>query len=177
MIPNLGKGLSLAGLLGMSGCSALYSGAAPFQKDPARATSFANIGGALGPLEAALISNKKEDPKCREDVVVINRPAPSQPQVRSEAIQNYLEDKYLPKIKELDEIEKTRDLTSIERRYRTLLMHRIDSSVPFEEIPEGSEIARRYVSILNELRNIEKNRLLTSEEQVRRDYVQLSLNK
>ena len=174
MIPNLGKGLSLAGLLGMSGCSALYSGAAPFQKDPARATSFANIGGALGPLEAALISNEKKD---RGDVVVINRPASSQPQVRSEAMQNYLEDKYLPKIKELDEIEKTRDLTSIESRYRTLLMHRIDSSVPFEEIPEGSEIARRYVSILNELRNIEKNRLLTSEEQVRRDYLQLSLNK
>ena len=174
MTPKLGKGLSLAGLLGMSGCSALYSGAAPFQKDPARATSFANIGGALGPLEAALISNEKKD---RGDVVVINRPAPSQPQVRSEAIQNYLEDKYLPKIKELDEIEKTRDLTSIESRYRTLLMHRIDSSVPFEEIPEGSEIARRYVSILNELRNIEKNRSLTSEEQVRRDYLQLSLNK
>jgi len=158
----------------MSGCSALYSGAAPFQKDPARATSFANIGGALGPLEAALISNEKKD---RGDVVVINRPASSQPQVRSEAMQNYLEDKYLPKIKELDEIEKTRDLTSIESRYRTLLMHRIDSSVPFEEIPEGSEIARRYVSILNELRNIEKNRSLTSEEQVRRDYLQLSLNK
>lgn len=174
MIHMLGKGLSLAGLLGISGCSALYSGAAPFQKDPARAASFAGIGSALVPLEAALISNEKKD---NRDVVVINRPAPYQPQVRGEAIQKYLEDKYLPKIKELDEIEKTRDLTYIERLYRGLLMHRIDSSVPFAEIPEGSYIARRYISILDNLINIEKNRSLTNEERVRKDYIKLLLDR